>query len=93
MVKVSSQEIKDITLTLSELNGDNSVPRNVKLKIQNIIKTLEANTELSIKINKVLDELDEIADDVNLQPYTRTQIWNVVSNLEKLFQSQKDVKN
>jgi uncharacterized protein (UPF0147 family) len=56
----------------------------VRLKIQNIIKNLSEDTEITIKISKALNDLDEIADDVNLQPYTRTQIWNVVSVLEKI---------
>ena len=43
-----------------------------------------SSSEISIKISKALNDLDEIADDVNLQPYTRTQIWNVVSILEKI---------
>ena len=34
------------------------------------------------KINKALHELEEVAEDTNMQPYTRTQIWNVVSLLE-----------
>jgi len=28
--------------------------------------------------------LDEVSDDNNIQPYTRTQIWNIASMLEAL---------
>jgi len=38
-----------------------------------------------IRINKALHELEEIADDINLQPFTRTQLWNIVSILEKII--------
>jgi len=81
------QQITEIEIVISSLNEvqeDATVPRNVRLQIQSIIITLKANTELSIKINKALNELDEIANDVNLQSYTRTQIWNTMSVLEKL---------
>jgi len=79
------QEIGDVIETLTKLQEDAAVPKNVKIKIQKIITSLkEKNTELSMKINKALHELDEIADDANMQPYTRTQIWNVVSMLEKI---------
>lgn len=70
--------------SLSEIQGDISVPRNVRVKIEAIISTLEEDIELLIKVNKALNELDEIANDTNLQAYTRTQIWNVMSVLEKL---------
>ena len=70
--------------SLSEIKDDVAVPRNVRTKIEYIISTLKEDIELSIRINKTLNELDEISNDVNLQPYTRTQIWNAISLLEKL---------
>ena len=70
--------------SLSEIQEDSTVPRNVRAKIESITNTLKEDTELSIKVNKALNVLDEIANDVNLQAYTRTQIWNVMSMLEKL---------
>ena len=69
---------------LSEIREDSTVPRNVRAKIESIINTLKEETEPSIKVNKALNVLGEIANDVNLQAYTRTQIWNVMSVLEKL---------
>lgn len=75
----------DVVLTsLSEIKEDITVPKNVRSKIESVIVTLKEDTELSIKINKTLNDLDEISNDVNLQSYTRTQIWNAISLLEKL---------
>ena len=81
---MSDEEINDIIETLAELEEDGTVPRNVKSKIQAIINNLKEDVEPPIKISKALSELDEIADDINLQAYTRTQIWNAVSALEKI---------
>jgi len=81
---MGEKEIKPIIEILEELKTDMSVPRNVKEKIENTIRALKEKSDIKLRINKALHELDEIADDVNLQPYTRTQIWNVVSLLEKL---------
>ncbi len=83
-LKMDDKEIEDIIETLNEVQEDATVPKNVRIKIQEITGTLKEDTQLSIKINKALNELDEIASDVNLQPYTRTQIWNIVSVLEKI---------
>ena len=69
---------------LSELEEDITVPRNIRMKINNTITALKENGDLSIKVNKALNELDEITEDTNMQSYTRAQIWNVVSMLEKL---------
>lgn len=81
---MSDTEINDVIESLEEVKEDSTVPKNVRIKIDNIIATLKDSTETSIKISKALSEIDDIADDVNLQSYTRTQIWNVVSILEKI---------
>lgn len=78
------ENIAEITEGLKELLEDATVPRNIKENIEKIIKILKEEGEISIKVNKALNYLDEIADDVNMQPYTRTQIWNIVSLLEKI---------
>ena len=77
-------EVDIVVNSLSEIQEDATVPRNVRMQIQNIIATLKTETELSIKVNKALNELDGISNDVNLQSYSRAQIWNIMSVLEKL---------
>ena len=77
-------EVDIVISSLSEIHEDVTVPRNVRAKIESIISALKEEVELSIKINKALNELDELSSDVNLQAYTRTQIWNIMSVLEKL---------
>jgi len=75
--------IKVIEL-LSVIEEDTSIPRNVKVKVQLALSTLQ-NTNgkpIDVLCDKVLQELDEISDDPNLPAHTRTQIWNVVSTLE-----------
>lgn len=80
-----AKNIEDILAALRELLEDVTVPRNVKNKLQRGVIALQDNSaDISMRIDKALQELDEIADDANLQTYTRTQIWNIVSMLEKL---------
>jgi len=74
----------NIDSTLAELKEDNTVPKNVRLKIEKVMKVLNEEKQMDIKVSKALNELEEIAEDVNLQSYTRTQIWNVISALEKI---------
>lgn len=69
---------------LADLQQDQSVPRNVRTKIDFMITTLRQDSEISIKVNRCLSELDEISNDINLQSYTRTALWNIMSILEKV---------
>jgi uncharacterized protein (UPF0147 family) len=74
--------IQQVISALKELEQDTSTPKNVKLKIVSTLRVLSENSETSIKVSKALHELEDIAEDVNVQPYTRTQIFNIVSLLE-----------
>lgn len=78
------EQISSIIEALKEIEEDLTVPKNVRSKINEIIETLQGEIELSLKVNKALHQLDEIADDMNIHSYARTQIWNIASSLEKL---------
>lgn len=78
------ERLTGIINALEELAQDNTVPRNIKAQVANIIEFLKEDEELPVRVNKALSELDVISDDTNIQPYTRTQIWNIASMLEML---------
>lgn len=77
-------ETENVITSMTELLNDNTIPKNVKQKLEIIIKSLQEKGDLSLKVNKALSILEEISEDVNLQSYTRTQIWNLISILETL---------
>jgi len=82
---VAMEQFEEILMALTELQEDNTIPKNVKTRLTEVTTILSSQSEgASIKINKALDHLGEISDDVNLQAYTRTQIWNIVSMLETI---------
>jgi|TARA_Y100000310_G_scaffold292645_1_gene321581 hypothetical protein len=78
------KEFESIEPVLAELEDDITVPKNVRMRIEKVIEVLNNNLEISIKVSKALNELEELADDVNLQSYTRSQIWTIISVLEKV---------
>lgn len=71
-----------VVAALRELEGDNQVPKNVKTRISNTIQALEKDGEMSIKVSRAMQELEQLTEDNNMQSYTRTQIFNIVSLLE-----------
>src|SRR3989338_8086517 len=48
------------------------------------LQSKKEKIEMPIKVNKALNGLGELSNDVNLQAYTRTQIWDIMSSLEKI---------
>jgi len=83
-IVVKMVETKDISEALKEMQDDHTVPKNIKVKLNEIDGMLSDEKEISMNVNKALDLLSDICDDVNIQPYVRTKIWNLVSMLEAL---------
>ena len=71
---------------LQEMQQDNTISKNVRMKVAAMQKELEdcKQEELSLKINKILSELEELSNDMNLPMFVRTQIWSLTGLLEPL---------
>lgn len=74
--------MEEIIEALKEMQEDSTVPKNIKNKIIGIIQVLNEKVETSIKVSKALSELEDLTEDTNMQAYTRTQLWNIISMLE-----------
>jgi uncharacterized protein (UPF0147 family) len=79
------ERLQEIISSLNSLKNDEGLPKNIKAKIDTIISELNTDdNEVSAKVGKALHILDEISEDLNIQPFIRTQIWNISSMFEKL---------
>lgn len=74
--------IAEVIQLLNEISEDASATKNLKIKIKQIIATLNAEGDLSLKINKASHELDELASNSEIDSYTRTQLLGIVGALE-----------
>ena len=81
-----NDQISEVIEFMQELEDESGVPRNVKAKFNEIISSLKDINEdnFSLTINKLLSDLDEVANDANLDQFTRQQVWSVSSMLESL---------
>ncbi len=79
-----SEKVTDIIQALQELEEDSTIPKNIKLKIVDTISLLHEETDMSIKVSRALQTLEDLTDDVNIEAFTRSQIFNIVSMLELL---------
>ena len=70
---------------LSAILEDDSMPKNVRMKIETAIGALQdSSMEESIRANKAIQELDDVSDDPNMPSYIRSQLWVIISQLETL---------
>jgi len=75
--------MEKIISMIAEISDDSITPKNVKERLNIVLNILKENIDCSVKINKALHELDEVVNENNMEQFTRTQIWNIVSMLEK----------
>ena len=79
------EEMGELNRLLDGIAEDRTVPRNIRIMIQETRASLNNSKEdPAIRINSAISVLDEVSNDPNIPVYTRTQIWNIVSVLEVL---------
>ncbi len=80
---MTQEEVKEILDILERLQEDDGVPRNVRMKIANACSALTCEDRpISIRVDESIQELDEVAEDINIPVYTRAQLWDIVARLE-----------
>lgn len=83
VVEMVAGKLADIVHLLEELAADRRVPRNVRASVAEAVSIMKDEKESeNVRLNTAIQILDEVSNDPNIQPYTRTQIWNIVSLLE-----------
>ncbi len=77
--------IRQCTEVLDRIANDDSVPRNIRRAADNMKNILSNEKELpSVRAAMVISKLDEIGNDPNMPIHTRTMIWGLSSQLERI---------
>ncbi len=83
----SYEQLSEILETLTHLQKDIMIPRNVRAKIKNAHSVLlDENKNLSLRVDRSIQELDDISEDPNLPIDAKTQLWDIFSKLECIQQ-------
>lgn len=78
------EQLAMVVAALRELESDTQMPKNIKAKIVSTITFLQQDSEMSLKVSRAFQELEQLTADNTLQSDTRTQIFNIMSLLEVL---------
>jgi uncharacterized protein len=90
----SKERIKQITDLMSPVIEDNSVPKNIRRAVSEARERInqavaKGTTEVGVNLANAIYSLDDISNDINMPFHTRTEIWGIVSELEKLKEELK----
>ncbi len=69
---------------LESLKEEEDLPRQVQLKVDEMIFVLGENIDLELRVDRVRSILDDLEEQPNLPNYVRTQLWHITASLEML---------
>lgn len=77
-------DIPQIIIAFEALEEDRTVPKNVRLRLQsarNLLEDINGKT-IEVKIDEIIQDLEDMLGDPNLPVFTRTQLFSLTSMLE-----------
>lgn len=74
----------EVIESMKMLVEDTTTPRSVRDKLNNMVGYLQGDEDDQRKISTVQSELEDMSADVNIEPYVRTQLYSISSQLEAI---------
>ena len=83
-------EIEYIAELMDSVIEDTGVPRNIRAVVNKAKEKILATTEkIDIRVTSSIYILEDISNDVNMPAHTRTEIWQIISELEAIREKSK----
>lgn len=77
--------IKQCVAVLGQITDDASVPRNIRRAVDRAREVLvDAHTPPVVRAASAMSILDEVSNDPNIPLHTRTLVWGIASQLERV---------
>ena len=88
------EKLVQIAVLMEPLLEDNAIPRNIRKKISESRERLvNANENHDVAIATAIYLLEEISNDINMPGHARTDIYTIISELEKVKEEIKTTQN
>ena len=82
-IKDYENRVHQAKAVLSLISEDRTTPRNIRRAAKEASEMLDLPEQSqAVRAAQAINILDDISQDPNMPPYTRTRIWNIVSLLE-----------
>lgn len=85
MPKINKLLKEKIEATIELMQGileDTSVPKNIRRAIEEAKNKISDEKDLAVNISNAIYLMQDISNDINMPVHTRTEIWQIISELE-----------
>lgn len=88
--KKTEGSISYVAELMDSVLSDTSVPRNIRKAVEDAKhKILDQNEKLNIRVTTSIYILDDVSNDINMPTHARTEIWQIISELEAIREKEK----
>lgn len=87
------EKVRQVCSLMDPIMEDRSVPRNIRQKLHEAKeRMLNEKENLDVAIATAVYALDEASNDINVPSHARTDVFNIISELERLKNELKGAK-
>lgn len=84
-MRKDKMELAAVLGKIDETSQDYSMPRRVKSVLKKVGDDLKNNgQDMSMRITTAIYGIEEVAGDINIPMHAKTQLWDIISDLEAL---------
>lgn len=85
MNKKALEELRAVADTMKNVGLDSTVPRNIRSTVLLAAdKIARAKENMDVEVGSAIYSMEDIANDINMPSHTRTELWNIISSLERI---------
>jgi uncharacterized protein (UPF0147 family) len=78
-------ELEAVLGKIDETSQDYSMPRRVKAVLKKVGEDLKKkDQDMSMRITTAIYGIEEVSGDINIPMHAKTQLWDIISDLESL---------
>jgi len=89
MTKDLTQQIESLKSMIEEVLKDRGIPKNIRAIIENVKSKISSEKPASEDFSSAIYALDDISNNINMPTYTRTSIWEIISEMERIKEELK----
>ena len=84
------EQVQVVSELMDSVIEDTSVPRNIRAVVNDAKEKINDDKEKkNVRISGAIYVLEDISNDVNMPSHTRTEIWQIISELEAIREKAK----
>jgi len=85
----TTEEVNYVAELMDSVIEDTSVPRNIRKALDDAKQKILSQESMDVAVTSAIYILDDISNDINMPSHARTEIWQIISELESIREKSK----